>query len=453
MCSHLILTSAKIDSNGNISISTATTNKTNSNSELKTEIINFKNKFPQVKVMISVSNDLDSQAFNRASIDPDKRQKFARSAIEFLQSYHLDGIDLDWEFPNSSTNFVVNSRKEYEKLGLIKICNSLREAIVGNYYNRQVAKQHQLTNKSQYNHTHLTTNQDSQVESYLLTLLIGSQEAVLKSSYDFKQLINFVDWFNVKSYDYYLFKPYTPFTGPSSPLYSIVDSYVPILNKLSFTWTLNRLLVEDEIPKEKIIMGIPTFGRAYRLMFRNSHPAPFTLAVGSRLSARALTFNHISSINHSLDSTTTGNNNNNLLEAEKNRDSMSTTITTNEDFLIDYKEICNILKRPDTVVEFDLKARVPYLLTDDGYTWLSYENIQSVREKVRTIINYSLAGFMTWNLNTDNITSIDSDNDNQSVGSLSAQNQSPPERQTADNFPLHRAMLEELADFSKGLTN
>lgn len=445
LCSHLILASAKLDSNGNISLSTKTINeKSFSTNELKKEINNFKYKFPQVKLMISVSNDQESQGFQKASIDSDKRQRFARSAIEFLQSFNLDGIDLDWEFPNNPTNFVVNPRKEYERLGLIKICNSIREAIVGNYFNRQVAEQHQLKNQTQYKHTHLTNNQDSQVESYLLTLLIGSQEAVLKSSYDFKQLTNFVDWFNIKSYDYFLFKPYTPFTGPNSPLYSIVDSYVPILNKLSFTWTLNRLLVEDEIPKEKIIMGIPTFGRAYRLMFKNNQPAPFTLAVGSRISARAS-----NQFNNSLNSTTDddllkteSNHQNSMLSTAAAATTIATTTLTYEDFLIDYKEICDILKRPDTVVEFDIKARVPYLLTDDGYTWLSYENIQSVREKVRTIINYSLAGYMTWNLNTDNIAN------NLSNGSISSQDQ-----QISTNFPLHRAMLEELAEFSKSLTN
>lgn len=502
LCTHLVLASAKIDSNGLLSLSSSDT-IFKSNDEFKRQVINFKRKFPQVKVMISVlliqstttthhqqqqqqasqPTNTSCQPSSKTSLsDSDKRQKFAKSAIEFLQFYNLDGLDLNFEFSihnsisiSNQNNFVVhsmihsNSREYNERVNLIKLCNSLREAIIGNFYNRQITEQHQLNSQQSTIYQHTVTknsNPISKIESYLLTLFInGSQETnILKSSsyrlFDFKQLINFIDWFNVKSFDYFLFKPYTPFTGPNSPLYSIVEPYVPILSKLSFNYTLNRLLIEDEVPKEKIIMGIPTFGRAYKLMFKNNQPAPFTLAVGARLSARSSSSSITSNNDNNNLKMTIDNNNNN--QSVQNNNS-TTNVLTNEHFLIDYKEVCDILKRSDTIVDFDPKARVPYLLTDDGYTWLSFENIQSVREKVRTIVNYGLAGYMTCYLNTDNATtehcetntnnapsngsSIDTDNNNNnnSPPSASPLDQQSPKQQQNSNFPLHRAMLEEIS--------
>lgn len=387
LCTHVILAFARIDSQGNLVFG--------SEHDLGylLEVPDFKRKNPTVRVMISVYNELEHNAFPKLAVSPELRQRFSRSVIEFLQRFHLDGIDLDWEFPNFPTTFV---GREHERVGLTKILKSLRSAVVENFFDRQVAQQHELQS-SNYERQSYGAAKQSLVEPYLMTVAVAGQEAVLRAAYELKQVANLCDWLNIMSYDYFLFKPYAPFTGPNSPLYPIVDPYVPIVNKLSHSWTLSKLL-EEEIPIEKITMGISTYARAYRLVFHNTRPAPFTLALGAKPGSRV------------------------------------------DDYL-DYREVCDILRRPDTVSEFDERARVPYLLTDSGYTWVSYENEQSVREKVRFVLDNKLGGYMTWNLNSDDF-----------IGSCSAL--SPADAANGhgqiEPFPLHRAMLDEVNSYIPG---
>jgi len=395
LCTHIVLAFARVDSLGNLTLARE------GDVTYLLEVREFKRRFPGVKVMISVYNAPDQNSgLVRAANVVEYRQRFSRSVIEFLQRFYLDGIDLDWEFSSFASPFVA---REHERIGLIKLMQTLRTSMVENFFDRQVNEQHQHPATQNYINTN-QTNQNNLVEPHLLTVAVAGQDTVFKSGYELKQAANLCDWLNVMCYDYFHFKAYAPFTGPNSPLQPIVDSYVPILSRLSVSWTLSRLL-EEQIPNDKIVLGIPTYARAYKLMFKNTQPAPFSLAIGIKGGQRS------------------------------------------EEHL-DYREICDILKRPDTVVEFDARARVPYLLTDEGYTWISYESPQSVREKVRFVLQNNLAGYMTWDLNSDDFTgqtATAAANGTSPGDPMDGQSQSSATCPAA--FPLHRAMLDEVGQF------
>lgn len=390
LCTHIILAFVRINANSELVVANE------SDYSYLEEVAEFKRRFPHVRVMVSAFNDQEFNGFARLASplnNSDNRLKFARSAVEFLQRYQLDGLDLDWEFPNFPTNILTS--REHERSGLTKILKSLRSAIVENFFDRQLAEQHQITSRNS-SHTTTTSNNESHVEPHLLTVAVGGQEAILRSSYELKQLTNLCDWLNVMSYDYFLYKPYSPFTGPNSPLFPLVDPYVPILSKLSLSWTLNRLL-QEQLDRSKLVMGIPCYARAYRLLFRNTRAAAFTLSAGIKSGQMGEHLN--------------------------------------------YREVLELLTREDTIVEFDKRARVPYLLTDGGYLWISYENQQSVQEKVHHILEAGLGGYMTWNLNSDDF-----------IGSNERKIADDPKGRVVDEsasekFPLHRAMFDEVIKF------
>ena len=72
---------------------------------LKTDSINLvqlvakKSQNPDLKVIISIGGWAWSNWFSDAALTPESREGFGKSAIELMQKYHLDGIDLDWEYP------------------------------------------------------------------------------------------------------------------------------------------------------------------------------------------------------------------------------------------------------------------------------------------------------------------------------------------------------------------
>lgn len=59
----------------------------------------LKEKYPHIKVLISVGGWSWSGNFSDVAADPVKRDRFAASAAEFVTKYGLDGVDIDWEYP------------------------------------------------------------------------------------------------------------------------------------------------------------------------------------------------------------------------------------------------------------------------------------------------------------------------------------------------------------------
>src|SRR5258705_1684142 len=64
------------------------------------QVTSLKQKFPNVKFILSVGGWTDSGPFYEMAATEENRQTFARSCADFLKTYpQFDGIDLDWEHP------------------------------------------------------------------------------------------------------------------------------------------------------------------------------------------------------------------------------------------------------------------------------------------------------------------------------------------------------------------
>ncbi len=58
-----------------------------------------------VKVLLSVGgwNDGDTSALGTISSDPQLTERFVGETLDLMANLHLDGVDLDWEYPNDAT--------------------------------------------------------------------------------------------------------------------------------------------------------------------------------------------------------------------------------------------------------------------------------------------------------------------------------------------------------------
>ena len=63
-------------------------------------LLALKAKNPNLKILISVGGWTWSGNFSDAALTAESREKFAISAVNFLKKYKLDGVDIDWEYPN-----------------------------------------------------------------------------------------------------------------------------------------------------------------------------------------------------------------------------------------------------------------------------------------------------------------------------------------------------------------
>ncbi|CAG5017333.1 Chitinase A1 [Dyadobacter sp. CECT 9275] len=79
------------------SLAVLTNLATDSTNFRKLNLLKLKN--PDLKIIISIGGWAWSENFSDAVLTETSRQAFARSAVEIVRQYNLDGVDIDWEYP------------------------------------------------------------------------------------------------------------------------------------------------------------------------------------------------------------------------------------------------------------------------------------------------------------------------------------------------------------------
>lgn len=162
-----------------------------------------------------------------------------------------------------------------------------------------------------------------------------------------KEIAQHVDFVNLMTYDYYTYKIYWPFTGFNSALHARPVDF-GITSTFNIEWSANYWHLIG-LPKEKIMVGIPTYGKRFTLYSKYLN-YPGSLAVSS------------------------------------NGDST-------------YSEVCDFLNLNNTVKKVDHHAKVAYAF--NGYDWISYEDESSTRAKAHWIRQNHFGGAMLFSLNAD----------------------------------------------------
>lgn len=62
----------------------------------------LKQKYPHLKVTLAVGGwNEGSLNYSTMAMEPESRQKFINSVMDYVTKYNFDGFDLDWEFPGA----------------------------------------------------------------------------------------------------------------------------------------------------------------------------------------------------------------------------------------------------------------------------------------------------------------------------------------------------------------
>uniref|UniRef100_A0A182JSB4 GH18 domain-containing protein n=1 Tax=Anopheles christyi TaxID=43041 RepID=A0A182JSB4_9DIPT len=222
LCTHLIYAFVALDHSGNI------LQKDDTEQNAMRQFNELRKSNHSLKTLVSVGGAVGcGSAFSSVAANSQYRSNFARNVRSFCESYGFNGVDIDWEFPESSSD-----RSNFVQL-LSALASELR------------------------NH------------GLILTTSVGVNRA-----YDIVGIVRHVDYILLMSYDYN--GSWDNYTGHNAPLSwgSVETDYQ---RRLNVEASVNDW-IRGGAPKSKLIVGLAAYGRTFTMSSSGS--------IGTRASAR-----------------------------------------------------------------------------------------------------------------------------------------------------------------------
>lgn len=186
----------------------------------------MRKKNPELTTLISLGGWYEgSEKYSDMARNPTYRRNFIESVIEFLQKYDFDGLDLDWEYPGSRLG-----DPHVDKDNFLTLVRELKQAF--------------------------------EPHGYMLTAAMSPGRPTIDKAYNIKELNDLFDYMNIMTYDYH--GGWENILGHNAPLYKRPDETDQLYIEFTVNYTINYYL-EHGATKDKMVMGIPFYGRAWSL--------------------------------------------------------------------------------------------------------------------------------------------------------------------------------------------
>ena len=210
----------------------------------------LKGQNPKLTILVSVGGWLWSDKFSDMALTPASRLIFIDSVEQFIARYHVDGLDIDWEYPGlegSSKNFRPEDKENYT------------------YLLQELRTRFDRIEKKEHRHLYIT-------------VATGASTEFLEHT-EMAKVQNYVDTVNLMAYDYY--EPGDgKITGNHAPLFTDPADPKHI--------SANQSILDYEkagVPAAKIVLGVPFYGHVWGQvssadhgLFQQGQPVPNTFA-------------------------------------------------------------------------------------------------------------------------------------------------------------------------------
>jgi chitinase len=228
----------------------------------------LKQRFPNVRVVMSLGGFTGSTFFSDAALTPASRQRLVASCLDMFLAGNLpgaapgaaagvfDGIDLDWEWPATAAAAGSHARPE-DRANFTLLLAELRR---------------QLDALGRQTHRHL-----------LLTAFLPADPVKIAAGFEVPAIFRSLDWATVQGYD--LHGTWESTTNHQSALFSPPGDPSP--ERFSVDLAIQTYL-RGHAPARKLVLGMPFYSRGWtgvtaanRGLFQASAgPAPATFEAG-----------------------------------------------------------------------------------------------------------------------------------------------------------------------------
>lgn len=287
------------------------------NDETLYESLNrLKIRNPSLKTLLSVGGwTFRYQRFYQVASNAESRKAFVGSVPRFLRAHGFDGLEIAWVQP-----------RRRDRQPLATLIKEMKEE-----FSREAGL-------------------EPGRQPLLLSAAMSAGKVTITSGYDVAKIAPHLDFINLLTYDFH--GSWESVTGHHSPLFQgQKDSRSDRFNNADYALSY---VLRRGAPAQKLLMGIPSFGRTFTL-------ASSRTDVGAPVSG----------------------------PGEPGQ-------FTKEPGMLAYYEICDFL-RGATVHRLD--QQVPY--ATKGNQWVGYDDQESVRKKVQYLKNKQLGGAAVWTLDLD----------------------------------------------------
>ncbi|CAH0403338.1 unnamed protein product [Chilo suppressalis] len=199
----------------------------------------------------------------------------------------------------------------------------------------------------------------------ILTAAVSSVEASASQSYNISAISKYLHYVNLMTYDMY--GPWESLTGHNAGLHKgDFDGTTPREQLFTADVAVEYWLREGmkQLPTRKDSTRGPFYGHSFKLQSEN----------------------------------------NSDVRAPSNGSGIAGPYTAQAG-LVGYNEFCAMLKSdPSWTIRRDHLAKVPYAV--NGLNWVSYDDPESIRYKVKYALEKKLAGIMIWSIETDDFYNV-----------------------------------------------
>ena len=289
--------------------------------------LNTRTEEAGVRHVISVGgwNNSEEGAFEAATATEEGTQKLASSMVAYMVKWDFDGIDIDWEYPDTDT----------EKESFTKLVQLVRSQL--DEQGKKDDKYYSLSAAVTTNHTKIEF-----INPAVTTPLL--------------------DTVNVMSYD--IHGAFESITGHNAPLYANSKDED---QKLNVSSAMQEYMNTWNVPKNKLLMGIPYYGRGWG----NVEPTEVIAGLPGLFTAGSAT-------------------------VHGTWDDEGQNTGTHPWYVLKDKAASG-----DYVRYWDSESGVPYLYGPANKELLTYDDPESIQKKVDYINQQGFAGAIVWDISGD----------------------------------------------------
>lgn len=306
--------------------------------------------YPDVTVLISAGGWAGSKGLWLATDNESNMNKFADSAVSFIRKYGFDGIDIDFEYPSETSQS--GNPDDFS-------VSETRRNGIGERYTQFIKI---LSEK-------LAAASKEDGKYYWLTSAVTASSWVLGGQKT-SEFLDYLDFVSIMSYDYH--GGWNRYVENQANIYADpADTETASMAQptLGFDWSMNYY--RGAVQSEKILMGVPYYTRGWTNVsggVNGLHGSSNTPASGDE------------NIWGDLDA------NGNEVPAGANP----------------LWHVLNLMEKDSNYKKYwDPVGCVPYIWNAEKKTFLTFEDEQSIQERINVVKNNNLGGVLIWVMHGD----------------------------------------------------